>query len=177
MKHFDIEYDRELEPIENTLVRHDTGDEEWVFVSKRSTEVEADGKKCKVKLGVWVIDVQATQPSVDTKDGDFKVYLFLVPDVATLGENAKKSVTHSSGIKPSEVDEYECWQCGLDVPTGHLEQLDNITGLKDPKLQEVIKFAGDVCATALLSLAGFVLDRPINQVGDTGWKMVSEWVK
>lgn len=178
MKYFQIESTKELEPIENTLDRHDTGDEEWIFVSKKSTEIELDdGKTCKVKLGVWVENVQECAPSVDTKDGDFKVFLFLVPDVKTLGEKTKKSVADTSGIQPSEVDEYDCWQYGLEIACGRDEKLENITGLDDPKLQEVIQFAGDVAATSILGLIGFTLDQPINRIGDTGWTRASEWVK
>ena len=178
MKYFNIESKKKLEPIENTLDCHDTGDGDWIFVSKQTTEIELDdGKKCKVKLGVWVVNVQECIPSIDTKDGDFNVHLFIVPDVTTLGETAKKSVAATSGIQPSEVDEYDCWQYGLDVPCGREEKLENITGINDPKLQEVIQFAGDVCATDILSMIGFTLDRPINEVGYTGWKIASEWVK
>ena len=178
MKYFQIESAKELEPIEKTLDRHDTGDEEWIFVSKKSTEIELDGgKKCKVKLGVWVENVQECAPSVDTKDGDFTVFLFLVPDVKTLGEKTKKCVAATSGIKPSEVDEYDCWQYGLEIPCGRDEKLENITGLDAPKLQEVIKFAGDVAATSILGLIGFTLDQPINRIGENGWNRASEWVK
>lgn len=177
MKYFDIESAKELEPIEKTLDRHDTGDEEWIFVSKDSTEIEVDGKKGKVKLGVWVMNKQECSPTCDTKDGDFSVHLFIVPDVTTMGEAAKKSVAKASGIQPSDVDEYECWQCGMEVPCGRCVELENITGLTDPKLQEVIQFAGDVCATLILTTIAYTLDQPINMVGDTGWKMASEWVK
>lgn len=178
MKYFNIESEKELEPIEKTLDRHDTGDGDWIFVSKNSTEIELDcGKKCMIKLGVWVIDVQECIASVDTKDGDFNVHLFLVPDVKTLSETAKKRVAAMSGIQPSEVDEYECWQQGLDVPCGREEKLENITGINDPKLQEVIQFAGDVCATNILGMVGFTLDKPINRVGTTGWSVAEGWVK
>lgn len=178
MKYFNIESKKELEPIEKTLDCHDTGDGDWIFVSKNSTEIELDdGKKCKVKLGLWVENVQECAPSVDTKDGDFTVFLFLVPDVTTLGEMTKASVAATSGIQPSEVDEYDCWEYGLEIPCGREEKLENITGINDPKLQEVIQFAGDVCATSILGMVGFTLDQPINRNGDTGWKMVSEWVK
>lgn len=178
MKYFEIESAKELEPIEKTLDCHDTGDGDWIFVSKNSTEIELDdGKKCKVKLGLWVENVQECAPSVDTKDGDFTVFLFLVPDVTTLSEKTKASVAATSGIQPSEVDEYDCWEYGLEIPCGREEKLENITGINDPKLQEVIQFAGDVCATSILGMVGFTLDQPINRNGDTGWKMVSEWVK
>lgn len=178
MKYFGIESAKELEPIEKTLDRHDTGDEEWIFVSKKTTEIELDdGKKCKVKLGMWVLNVQACTPSLDTKDGDFDVHLFLVPDVTTLGDKTKASVAATSGIKSSEVDEYDCWQYGLEIPCGRKEALENITGLNDPKLQEVIQFAGDVAATSILGMVGFTLDQPINKVGDNGWTRASEWVK
>lgn len=178
MKYFGIESAKELEPIENTLDRHDTDDEEWIFVSKKTTEIELDdGKKCKVKLGMWVLNVQACTPSLDTKDGDFDVHLFLVPDVTTLGDKTKASVAATSGIKPSEVDDYDCWQYGLEIPCGRKEALENITGLNDPKLQEVIQFAGDVATTSILGMVGFTLDRPVNKVGDNGWTRASEWVK
>ena len=94
-----------------------------------------------------------------------------------LGKKIKKSVADTSGIKPSKVDEYDCWQYGLEVACGRDEKLENITGLDDPKLQEVIQFAGDVCATTLLGTIGFTLDQPINRIGDTGWKQASDWVK
>lgn len=178
MKYFDIESKKQLEPIEKTLDLHDTGDEDWIYISKKSTEIELnDGKTCKVKLGVWVIDVQECIPSVDTKDGDFNVHLFLVPDVKTLGKKTKASVAATSGIQPSEVDEYDCWQYGLEIPCGRDEKLENITGLNDPKLQEVIQFAGDVCATNILGMIGFTLDQPINRVGYTGWIVAEGWVK
>lgn len=177
MKYFNIESKKELEPIEKTLDCHDNGDEEWIFVSKKSTGIELDDKKCKVKLGLWVVNVQERIPSIDTKDGDFNVHLFIVPDVTTLSEKTKASVAATSGIQPSEVDEYDCWEYGLEIPCGREEKLENITGINDPKLQEVIQFAGDVCATDILGMVGFTLDRPINNLGYTGWKMVSEWVK
>ena len=178
MKYFGIESAKDLEPIEKTLDRHDTGDADWIFVSKNTTEIELDdGKKCKVKLGLWVVNVQECIPSIDTKDGDFNVHLFLVPDVTTLGEKTKNSVAATSGIQPSEVDEYDCWQYGLEVACGREEKLENITGLNDPKLQEVIQFAGDVAAASILGMIGFTLDQPINKNGDTGWTLASEWVK
>ena len=177
MKYFGIESKKKLEPIEKTLDRHDTGDEEWIFVSKESTEIELDdGKKCRVKLGVWVMNVQACSPSVDTKDGDYKVYLFLVPDVKTMGQKALQSVAETSGIEASQVDEYEVWNYGFEVPLGLEESFENITGLNDPKIQEVVKFAGSV-APAILGMVGFYLDQPINRVGDNGWKMAANWVE
>ena len=178
MKYFGIESKKKLEPIEKTLDRYDTGDEDWIFVSKNTAVIELDGgKTCRVKLGLWVENVQACTPSLDTKDGDFKVFLFLVPDVKTLGKKTKACVAATSGIKPSEVDEYDCWQYGLEVACGRDEKLENITGLDDPKLQEVIQFAGDVGATTILGMVGFTLDQPINRVGDTGWKKAADWVK
>lgn len=174
--YFGISTENELEPIEATLENQYSDDGEEIYISKATSEIELDGKKCKVKLGVWVIDIQQHVPSIDTKNGDFKVYLFVVPDVKTMGQNALKSVAHTCGIESSEVTEDDVRSYGFEVPLGSDVKLEGITGLDDPKLLEVVKFAGTVAPT-ILGLIGFYLDRPVNGFGDTGWKIASEWVK
>jgi len=187
MKHFGIKTKRKtLKPIDETLVRFDTGGDEWLYVSKLSGDIElGDGRKCGVKLAVWVLDEMAV-PSGDTKPGDYGIHLCMVPDASRLGPKAKKRVADSCGIDPKDVDEYECWRYGFgvaygrecfDISIGRCEKLEGITGVDDPRVQELVQFAGDVVAPCAVSLVGYTLDLPVNHAGKTGWDAVKDWVE
>ena len=179
MKYFGIESDQELKPVDETLVKYDTGTDEWLYVSKQSTEVEADERTMKLKLGAWVYSKSPEYGSSDDKAVPYGIQLCLLPDTSTIGPKLRKSIADTQGYTSRDtVDEYDAYQCGCYIMlpfTQHLLSVKN--GVNNQRVQKILGFVGTVATDAILGPVGFHLDRNINRVGRDGWDEVKEWLK
>lgn len=179
MKYFGIESDRELKPVDETLVKFDTGTDEWLYVSKQSTEVEADGRTMKLKLGAWVYSKSPEYGSSCDKAVPYGVQLCLIPDASTIGPKLRKSIADTHGYADRDkVDEYDAYQCGycINLPfAAHLLSVKN--GVNNPRVQKILGFVGTVAVDAIFGMIGFHVDRQVNRVGRTGWDEVKEWLE
>jgi hypothetical protein len=86
--------------------------------------------------------------------------LLLVPQNRSLSKDTLESIADSAGIDEDEVTESDKLGYGASIRLG-----DELTG-DDP-----IEIANELGkqAPAQAGLIGFMLDRPVNRIGDTGW--------
>ena len=149
--------------------RHECEFEEYTedfYISKQVFHHREEGLNFDYRYCIELID-----PSY-TEIGSTLVEISMVPTFKSLGKSKKNDILEYSCC--DDPNEYDIHSYGLAVA------LDSFT-FKDKELDEtpesVNKLLIDVSNLILTvdSMRGFILDRPINRIGSTGWDMVYSW--
>ena len=165
----DVQY-KGKEPTSGSIeLLADMGDESYYKVIGIESTPSIDDKEIKSDLYIRVINMKEATGDAQFDDEPYFAELLLLPKLNEISNNVWKSIAESNSMSIAEIKKSK--YAPVDVMSyGYSIRLQEESGSDPEKL--INELAKNAPAHAFM--IGFDLDRPWNQIGNTGWDTLKE---
>jgi hypothetical protein len=165
----DIDETKEFPRLLESFYEDTEATSETMYASKDTVEVETKRGKITLRLGIIVGNVVEMSGETFSNGDTHFVELMFLPDIDSMSPERKAWEKKICDVGEDEtLDYYDLYT------TGHSVQVGCETCMEDgtTRLAQIAASTADTQQ----SIAGFILDRPVNYAGNTGWQAVEHWL-
>lgn len=166
---FEIDETKEFPRLLESFDEDTEATSETMYVAKSTVEVETKRGKITLRLGIIVGNVVEMSGETFSNGDTHFVELMFLPDIDSMSPERKEwEKKHCDVGKDETLSYYDLYT------TGHSVQVGCETCMEDGTTA-MAQIAASTADTQQ-SIVGFILDRPVNYAGNTGWQAVEHWL-